>query len=121
LQSIPAGHGQSRPVTVIFDGKVSVHANAPGVASARALMKSEKSEKSEKSIFPIFQSEHAVTQFVPNKIEGWMFSDFPKIFRGYGLGVSLMKKHIFQSEKGKPKRQRAGAFQDAPRGYAVVG
>ena len=81
------GHGQSRPVTVIIDGKASVHPKTPGGASASALTKSEKCEKSEKSVFQISQLETAVAQFVPNKIGGWVFSDFPKNFRGYMWGV----------------------------------
>jgi hypothetical protein len=45
-----------------------------------------KSEKCEKWVFAIFQSEPAAIQAVPAKIEDGDFSDFSKIFRGYGGG-----------------------------------
>ena len=70
-------HAQSRPVTVI-NGKA---------ASAKVIKKSEKCEKSGKSVLTLFHLESAVDQFVPNKIGGCVFSDFPKNFRGYMWGV----------------------------------
>ena len=96
LQPIPAGHGQSRPVTVIFaracvhckaPPRIFPHSRVPGVPPPKAVTKPEKSEKSEKSVFSISQLESAAAQFVPNKIEGWEFSDFSKNFRGYMGGI----------------------------------
>ena len=50
----------------------------------RAVMKSEKCEK---WVFVIFQSEPAVAQSVPTKMDEKDFSDFSKSFRGYTGGV----------------------------------
>jgi len=45
-----------------------------------------KSEKCEKLVFATFGLELVVAQVFPTKTDGWHFSDFSKIFRGYTGG-----------------------------------
>ena len=77
-----------RPIfgrTPLSGSKIGLRARS--VASAKMPANSEKCEESEKPAFSFFQLERAAAQFVPNKIGDWVFSDFPKNFRGYMWGV----------------------------------
>ena len=53
---------------------------------AKPIKKSVKREKCEKLVFATFGLELVVAQVFPTKTDGWHFSDFSKIFRGYTGG-----------------------------------
>jgi hypothetical protein len=77
----------------------------PFHSSAKAKQKNVKCEKYEKPVLPTFQLEPALAQFVPTKSRRWRFSDFSKIFRGYGGGAGKCQtlKAKIMKDKHSPK------------------
>ena len=78
-----------------------------------------KSEKCEKLVFATFGLELVVAQVLPTKTDGWHFSDFSKIFRGYtGGGGFSSGEWGAQSAEWEPPTQSCFCRR---RGFGATG